>query len=170
MKLVIIEGLDKTGKTTYTRNMFNGFTKIRMPGGSDYSQELRRHFLEGKIPKPEMIHLIYGEHMAILERLEREPNKNYVLDRSFISFLAYQKDCLKEYGFYEIYKDLLEKKFARLLMLYDVKILYFHKRLVERKDDWLECMDTDSIKCNFDELFEEELFEGLVEHVNVLKA
>ncbi len=166
MNLVIIEGLDKTGKTTYTKSKYNDYTKIRMPGGSDYSQELRKYFLEGKIPVPEMIHLIYGEHMAVLERLQRENHKNYVLDRSFISYLVYQKNCLKELGFYDIYKKLLEDKFGQIAKLYNVKILYFHKRLSDKKEDWLECMDTDELKENFDNLLSGSIYKEYVESIS----
>ncbi|MDF2532119.1 MAG: hypothetical protein K0Q65_1700, partial [Clostridia bacterium] len=69
MHLYIIEGLDKTGKTTYIKNKFAGYSKIRMPGGFEYTQEMRTFFLEGKIPQAEMIHIIFGEHMAAMQHL-----------------------------------------------------------------------------------------------------
>lgn len=167
MKLIIIEGLDKTGKTTYTKNKFMNYNNIRLPGGSEYSQDLRKYFLEGKIPKYEIIHILYGEHMAVLEKLIREEPKNYVLDRSFISFLVYQKDFLKEFGYYDTYKKLLEDKFSQVTKVYDVEILYFHKRLSEKKDDWLECMDIDQLKHSFEEILKQSMYENYIEYVDV---
>jgi thymidylate kinase len=167
MNLYIIEGLDKTGKTTYSRNKFAGCKKMRLPGGFDYTQEMRRYFMEGSIPEAEMIHIIYGEHMAALQHLYANNTQCYVLDRSFISFLVYQKELLKKYGFYDAYKELLEDMFLKLTKKYDIKILYFSKRLVHRKDDWLEYMDTDLLKQNFDELLEQDFYKPFVEAVQI---
>lgn len=167
MHLYIIEGLDKTGKTTYTKNKFVGYSKVRLPGCYDYTQELRKNFLDGKIPEAEMIHMIYGEHMAALNYLYNNNTESYVLDRSFISFLVYQEEPLKKYGYYDIYRKLLEEMFMKLKDKYEIKILYFSKRLVQRKDDWLEYMDVDVLKKSFDELLTQELFAGMVEHVDV---
>lgn len=167
MHLYIIEGLDKTGKTTYTKNKFAGYSKIRLPGGFEYTQEMRRYFMEGKMPEYEMIHIIFGEHMAALQSLYINNTESYVLDRSFISFLVYQKELLIKYGFYETYKKILEDMFLKLTERYEIKILYFSKRLVQRKDDWLEYMDPDMLKDNFDQLLEQEIFNGFVEHVDI---
>lgn len=165
MELYIIEGLDKTGKTTYMRDRFCNFKKIRLPGGYEYTQDLRKHFMEGFLPKEQLIHLIYGEHMATLEKLLKNRDNNYVLDRSFISFLVYQRDDLKEYGYYDIYKKLLEDKFDKIKDLYKTKILFFSKRLVQRKDDWLEYMDTDDLRVRFEELLNHEPYCSYVERV-----
>lgn len=165
MHLYIIEGLDKTGKTTYTKNKFAGYSKLRLPGGFEYTQELRKHFLEGRIPEAEMIHLIFGEHMAALQHLYRNHTESYVLDRSFISYLVYQKEMLMQYGYYDTYKKLLEEMFLKLTERYEIKILYFCKQLVQRKDDWLEHMDPDKLKCDFDELLGQEQFKRFVEHI-----
>lgn len=167
MHLYIIEGLDKTGKTTYTKNKFAGYSKIRLPGGFDYSQEMRRFFMEGKIPEAEMIHIIYGEHMAAMQHLYKNNTESYVLDRSFISYLVYQKEMLINHGYYDIYKKLLEDMFQKLKEKYDIRILYFSKRLVQRKDDWLEYMDPDQLKQNFDELLEQELYKPLVDKIEL---
>jgi hypothetical protein len=167
MHLYIIEGLDKTGKTTYTKNKFAGYSKIRMPGGFEYSQEIRKFFLEGKIPHAEMIHIIFGEHMAALQHLYYNNTESYVLDRSFISFLAYQKEILIKYGYYETYKKLLEEMFEKLSERYEIKVLYFSKRLVQRKDDWLEFMDTDALKSNFDELLGQEAYSKYVDYIDI---
>lgn len=169
MKLVIIEGLDKTGKTTYMKDKYLDYKRIRLPGGFEYTQELRKHFMEGKIAKPQAIHLIYGEHMATLEKLIHEGRYNYVLDRSFISFLVYQKEDLEKYRYYDIYKKLLEEKFEMLKSLYEVEILYFSKQLVHRKDDWLEFMDTGVLKENFDELLQQDVYKDCVENVTVIE-
>lgn len=167
MHLYIIEGLDKTGKTTYTKNKFAGYSKIRLPGGFEYSQDMRRFFMEGKIPHAEMIHIIFGEHMAALHHLYYNNTESYVLDRSFISYLVYQKELLIKYGYYDTYKQILEDMFKKLAERYEIKILYFSKRLVQRKDDWLEYMDADELKNNFDELLEEEIYSQYVEHVDI---
>lgn len=170
MNLVIIEGLDKTGKTTYTKDMYTNYKKMRLPGGYEFTQELRKYFLEGKIEKQQMIHLIYGEHIAILEKLIYENQHNYVMDRSFISFLVYQKEVLKQCGYYDTYKKLLEDKFEKVKSLYEVKILYFSKQLIHRKDDWLECMDTDILKKSFDELLQQNIYKDCVESVTVVST
>lgn len=167
MNLYIIEGLDKTGKTTYTKSKFSGYNKIRLPGGFDYTQDMRKNFMEGNIPEEEMIHIIYGEHMAALNHLYMNDTECYVLDRSYISFLVYQKDPLKKYGYYDTYKKLLEEMFIKLTERYEIKILYFSKRLVQRKDDWLEYMDADELKNSFDELLEQEVYRSYVEHIDV---
>jgi thymidylate kinase len=167
MHLYIIEGLDKTGKTTYTKNKFAGYSKIRMPGGFEYSQEMRTFFLEGKIPHAEMIHIIFGEHMAALQHLYLNTTESYVLDRSFISYLVYQKEFLMKYGYYDTYKQILEEMFKKLSKKYDIKILYFSKQLVQRKDDWLEHMDPDELKKNFNELLEQEPYSSYVDHIDI---
>jgi thymidylate kinase len=167
MHLYIIEGLDKTGKTTYTKNKFAGYSKIRMPGGFEYTQEMRTYFMEGKIPQAEMIHVIFGEHMAALQHLYLDNTESYVLDRSFISYLVYQKELLVKYGYYDTYKKILEDMFLKLKEKYDINILYFSKRLVQRKDDWLEYMDADKLKDSFDELLEGEIYKAHVEYVDV---
>ena len=166
MNIYIIEGLDKTGKTTYTKSRFTECSKVRMPGGYDYTQEMRANFLEGKIPKNEMIHLLFGEHMAVLSKLCKE-KKDYVLDRSFISFLAYQKADLVEHGYYETYKGLLEEKFLELKKRSNIRILYFSKRLISKKEDWLEHMDTDDLKKNFDELLGQAIYKGVVDKITI---
>ena len=165
MHLYIIEGLDKTGKTTYTKNKFAGYSKLRLPGGFEYSQELRQYFMAGKIPEAEMIHMIFGEHMAALQHLYRNNSESYVLDRSFISYLVYQKELLIQYGYYDTYKKLLEEMFIKLAERYEIKILYFWKQLVQRKDDWLEYMDADKLKLDFDELLGQEQYKRFVEHI-----
>lgn len=167
MHLYIIEGLDKTGKTTYTKNKFAGYSKIRLPGGFEYSQEMRTFFMEGKIPQAEMIHIIFGEHMAALQHLYFNNTESYVLDRSFISYLVYQKELLEKYGYYDTYKQILEEMFKKLAKRYEIKILYFSKQLVQRKDDWLEYMDADELKKNFDELLGQEIYSGYVDHVDI---
>ncbi len=167
MYLYIIEGLDKTGKTTYTKDKFASYNKLRLPGGFDYTQEVRKNFLAGNIPEAEMIHIIFGEHMAALNHLYMNNTECYVLDRSFISYLVYQKEPLEKYGYYDIYKKLLEEMFIKLRERYEIKILYFSKRLVARKEDWLEYMDADMLKNNFDELLEQEVYRSYVEHVEV---
>jgi thymidylate kinase len=167
MHLYIIEGLDKTGKTTYTKNKFAGYSKIRLPGGFEYTQEMRRYFMEGKIHEAEMIHIIFGEHMAALQHLYLNNTESYVLDRSFISYLVYQKELLQKYGYYDTYKQILEEMFKKLLERYEIKILYFSKQLVQRKDDWLEYMDSDELKRNFDELLEQDAYCSYVEHVDI---
>jgi len=167
MHLYIIEGLDKTGKTTYTKNKFAGYSKIRLPGGFEYSQEMRRFFMEGKIPHAEMIHIIFGEHMAALNHLYYNNTESYVLDRSFISFLVYQREVLIKYGYYDTYKSLLEEMFTRLSERYEIKILYFSKRLVQRKDDWLEHMDADALKKNYDDLLVQEAYSKYVDHIDL---
>lgn len=167
MHLYIIEGLDKTGKSTYTKNKFAGYSKIRLPGSFDYLQEMRKNFLAGNIPEAEMIHMIYGEHMAALHHLYQNYTESYVLDRSFISFLVYQKEPLQKYGYYDTYKKLLEEMFVKLTERYEIKILYFSKRLIQRKDDWLEYLDVDILKDSFDELLSQEPFASMVEHVDV---
>lgn len=167
MHLYIIEGLDKTGKTTYTKNKFAGYSKIRLPGGFEYTQEMRTYFMEGKIPQAEMIHVIFGEHMAALQHLYLNNTESYVLDRSFISYLVYQKELLVKYGYYDTYKKILEDMFLKLKEKYDINILYFSKRLVQRKDDWLEYMDADKLKDSFDDLLEGEIYKAHVEYVDV---
>ena len=156
MHLYIIEGLDKTGKTTYTKNKFAGYSKIRLPGGFEYTHDMRNYFMEGKIPEAEMIHIIFGEHMAAMQHLYFNNTESYVLDRSFISYLVYQKELLLKYGYYDTYKQILEEMLKKLAKRYEIKILYFSKQLVQRKDDWLEYMDVDVLKKNFDELLELE--------------
>ena len=167
MNLYIIEGLDKTGKTTYTRHKFAGYKKMRLPGGFDYTQEMRKYFMEGSIPQAEMIHIIYGEHKAALQHLYANNTECYVLDRSFISFFVYQKELLMQYGFYDAYKKLLEDMFLKLSQKYEIKILYFSKRLVHRKDDWLEYIDADMLKDHFDELLGQDFYKPFVEVVQV---
>jgi hypothetical protein len=167
MHLYIIEGLDKTGKTTYTKNKFAGYSKIRMPGGFEYTQEMRTFFMEGKIPQAEMIHIIFGEHMAALQHLYLNNTESYVLDRSFISYLVFQKELLVKYGFYDTYKQILEDMFKKLAKRYEIKILYFTKQLVQRKDDWLEYMDVDVLKKNFDELLGQDIYSSYVDHIDV---
>ena len=167
MHLYIFEGLDKTGKTTYTKNKFAGYSKIRLPGGFEYTQEMRSYFMEGKIPQAEMIHIIFGEHMAALQHLYFNNSESYVLDRSFISYLVFQKELLLKYGYYDTYKQILEDMFKKLAERYEIKILYFSKQLVQRKDDWLEYMDVDVLKNYFDELLGQDIYSGYVEHVDV---
>ena len=167
MHLYIIEGLDKTGKTTYTKNKFAGYSKIRLPGGFEYTQEMRSYFMEGKIPQAEMIHIIFGEHMAALQHLYFNNSESYVLDRSFISYLVFQKELLLKYGYYDTYKQILEDMFKKLAERYEIKILYFTKQLVQRKDDWLEYMDVDVLKNYFDELLGQDIYSAYVEHVDV---
>lgn len=167
MHLYIIEGLDKTGKTTYTKNKFAGYNKLRLPGGFEYTHDMRNYFMEGKIPEAEMIHIIFGEHMAALQHLYYNKTESYVLDRSFISYLVFQKEPLIKYGYYDTYKHILEEMFKKLAKRYEIKILYFSKQLVQRKDDWLEYMDVDVLKKNFDELLELEPYSCYVEHVDI---
>lgn len=167
MHLYIIEGLDKTGKTTYIKNKFAGYSKIRLPGGFEYTQEMRTFFMEGKIPQAEMIHIIFGEHMAAMQHLYYNKTESYVLDRSFISYLVFQKELLQKHGYYDTYKQILEDMFKKLSKSYDIKILYFSKQLVQRKDDWLEYMDVDVLKKNFDELLEQEIYRDYVDHIDI---
>jgi hypothetical protein len=57
--------------------------------------------------------------------------------------------------------------FKKLSKKYDIKILYFSKQLVQRKDDWLEHMDPDELKKNFNELLEQEPYSSYVDHIDI---
>jgi hypothetical protein len=105
--------------------------------------------------------------MAALQHLYFNNTESYVLDRSFISYLVYQKEMLQKYGYYDTYKQILEEMFKKLAQRYEVKILYFSKQLIQRKDDWLEHMDSDELKRNFDELLEQDAYSSYVEHVDI---
>jgi hypothetical protein len=105
--------------------------------------------------------------MAAMQHLYYNKTESYVLDRSFISYLVFQKELLEKYGYYDTYKQILEDMFKKLSKSYEIKILYFTKQLVQRKDDWLEYMDVDELKKNFDELLGQDIYSSYVDHVDI---
>jgi hypothetical protein len=57
--------------------------------------------------------------------------------------------------------------FQKLSEKYEIKILYFSKRLIQRKDDWLEYMDSDVLKSSFDELLSQEAYSSYVDYIDI---
>jgi dTMP kinase len=100
-KLIIIEGLDKSGKTTQSKLLFNFYEKVytgqvRLMNFPDYSTRIGSEiklFLQGKVEYPnEVKHILLSanrwEKKFEIERL-REQNRIIILNRYYQSNLAY---------------------------------------------------------------------------------
>jgi dTMP kinase len=100
-KLIIIEGLDKSGKTTQSKLLFNFYEKVytgqvRLMNFPDYSTRIGSEiklFLQGKVEYAnEVKHILLSanrwEKKFEIERL-REQNKIIILNRYYQSNLAY---------------------------------------------------------------------------------
>jgi dTMP kinase len=100
-KLIIIEGLDKSGKTTQSKLLFNFCEKVysgqvRLMNFPDYSTRIGSEiklFLQGKVEYPnEVKHILLSanrwEKKFEIERL-REQNRIIILNRYYQSNLAY---------------------------------------------------------------------------------
>lgn len=100
-KLIIIEGLDKSGKTTQSKLLFNFYEKVyagqvRLMNFPDYSTRIGSEiklFLQGKVEYTnEVKHILLSanrwEKKIEIERL-REQNRIIILNRYYQSNLAY---------------------------------------------------------------------------------
>jgi dTMP kinase len=100
-KLIIIEGLDKSGKTTQSKLLFNFYEEVysgqvRLMNFPDYSTRIGSEiklFLQGKVEYPnEVKHILLSanrwEKKFEIERL-REQNRIIILNRYYQSNLAY---------------------------------------------------------------------------------
>jgi dTMP kinase len=100
-KLIIIEGLDKSGKTTQSKLLFNFYEKVysgqvRLMNFPDYSTRIGSEiklFLQGKVEYPnEVKHILLSanrwEKKFEIERL-RKQNRIIILNRYYQSNLAY---------------------------------------------------------------------------------
>jgi dTMP kinase len=100
-KLIIIEGLDKSGKTTQSKLLFNFYEtvysgQVRLMNFPDYSTRIGSEiklFLQGKVEYPnEVKHILLSanrwEKKFEIERL-REQNRIIILNRYYQSNLAY---------------------------------------------------------------------------------
>jgi dTMP kinase len=100
-KLIIIEGLDKSGKTTQSKLLFNFYEtvysgQVRLMNFPDYSTRIGSEiklFLQGKVEYPnEVKHILLSanrwEKKFEIERL-RKQNRIIILNRYYQSNLAY---------------------------------------------------------------------------------
>ncbi|NKB86954.1 MAG: dTMP kinase [Acidobacteria bacterium] len=99
--LIALEGIDGCGKSTQARQLVATLTDkghpavtFREPGDSEYGQELRRVFVEGRDITPEEEMRLFLEDRRIDVRDNIEPalasGKHVVMDRYYLSSVVYQ--------------------------------------------------------------------------------
>lgn len=137
-KLVIVEGIDGTGKSTFIKKNFNKkeWKIIHLPGYFDYNKNFYKLFKKGKLKDYQYTFQIFAEHLQVLWMLN-EIDKNIVLDRSFISFLVYQADEINNFDIYNLvdeFYDLLGK----FLFSYEIEIYYFDNVYKNKQKDFPE--------------------------------
>lgn len=142
-KYVIIDGQDKTGKTTISKRLQKkyGLKIARFPSAKN--KALFQEILDGTINSQLVaLHMFSADILAEMEKMKRKGGK-YVFDRSFISTLAYQSGYIAEKyfdgnihsaidyifrGFFPNYKIDPEPSFIFILT---VNSLEYQKRLEE---------------------------------------
>jgi len=165
--IYIIEGVDGAGKTTFIddkkakfcgEKLPKSFKRIKLPAHYPHYKMAYEKFLNEELTLSEYMGFIYGEHITILtDLILANPEENYVLDRSFISFLVYQEQEIKDlyfktgidyrYNLFQAFKFLCEKK--------DVKVLLFQHIFEDKQENHLEKRDKTKIKQKFLEICEE---------------
>ena len=109
-KLIVVEGAQGAGKTTYTdfiRNTLSYTNLYRLGGTSDTTKS--------GLPKAEKM---YDALLDYIEKLENS-SINLLFDRTFFSEEIYCRLGKKEYSFTEVYNKLLDR-FSKL----DFEIYY----------------------------------------------
>ena len=143
--IIIFEGIEASGKTTnfniaanYLKKKRKGFIKLREPGGSIFSEKIRKLILNNKFKFSKDTDLLLylaarSENLSLLKRYYKK--KNILIDRFIDSTIAYQ-----HYGFGVdlrliefINKHLLKKIVIDFTFLHKVSAKNMIKRLKKRK-------------------------------------
>lgn len=138
-KIIIVEGADGTGKSTFIKNNFseNEWEIIHLPGYFSYNKEFYELFKQGKLKDYQYTFQIMAEHFQVLYEIYKK-EKDVVLDRSFISFLVYQQEEINYFNFNFIYDKFIEMLNSFLVNEWEVKIYYFDKIYKKKGEDWIE--------------------------------
>lgn len=123
MKIIIIEGIDGSGKSTIAMALYNMLNSmkyktllVREPGGTEVGEKIRNILLEKKnnISNKSQALLFFVAREELYKYLNENNVYDYVIfDRSHYSTLAYQVKVLKNID-YDIYKALVNKKYYEL--------------------------------------------------------
>jgi len=129
-RLVIIEGINKAGKTTYIKENFKSEPVIKLP--CLFLKDNVRDLMNDE-NAPIYVPLLIAEHIAVLEiLLRRENNESVVLDRSFISFFVYQNMYI---NFENDNIKYLLYLIERLKKEYDIKVFLFLNKKTKTVDE-----------------------------------
>lgn len=121
--IIILEGIDKSGKTTLSKEISKKtkYTYIKFP-----SEEIRYLILNKKIKTTEKIEILIKEMESFLKNIDIK--KHYIIDRWWISTLVYQ-------GYNEYYKDLIMEKLGKYLLNKKLNYLFYIKSNLEINKD-----------------------------------
>lgn len=94
MKYIIIDGQDKTGKTSVAKKLQKDFDAkvVRFPSKKSLFEEVLSGNVKNQLVS---LHLFSADILGKIEALEKEGGK-YIFDRSFISTMAYQSQDIAD--------------------------------------------------------------------------
>ena len=145
MVVIILDGMDRAGKTTVGKMLAkrNGFEYIKFPT----SRKLFSEVLNGSVePYPS---LLLFAHDIIKTLMNLDPEKDYIFDRSFISTMLYQGTELSvkyniEYGrvIDKIYRTYFPPEFPYYTELPPMRAFLLYESIDEFKRRNSENIDT----------------------------
>ena len=124
--IVTLEGIDNLGKTTQSNLLIEkGYNVYKSPDYStDLGQLIKKKLFNNDYDKDEMALLFLADLIKTNKKILNKPNDLHILDRSFISTLAYQEID------YNLPKA-LGLKFPTL-------VIYFEGLPLKKGEDYLE--------------------------------
>ncbi len=138
-ELIIVEGIDGTGKTSFIKKNFNKkmYKIIHLPGYYVYNKLFYFLFKKNLLKDYQYTFQLLSEHYQIMNQFFFS-KQSFVLDRSFISFFVYQEEEIYNYNLSNTFNDFLYFLRTYINNNYKVKIFYFDKVFCKKEKDWLE--------------------------------
>lgn len=145
--ILIFEGVDKSGKTTLRNDVAR---ELRKSYGGDRIVEYKATI---KPTSAADAHVAYLQYKAIFDLANQNPDKLFILDRSYISEMVYSQVM-------RCYEGMLDERYAEFLDRKDVLIVHvdaeddvLKERFIAQGETYVGPEHISSLKSRYDDLF-----------------